>query len=190
MDLLRSIGNPTIAARFWHVAGVAAVGLLAISVTSLHVLEDRLIVERKAKVRATVELGGKTVELAHTQLAYYGALAEAGKMGREEARRAALQAVRAMRYDEREYLWINDLKPTMVMHPIKPEMDGQDLSSVADPLGNKLFVGFVDVVRMSPGGAGFYKGSSGNVWRLRGSSTASPRVTYWKAAREGLCTNH
>jgi methyl-accepting chemotaxis protein len=168
MQLPRSIGNPTIAARFWHVAGVAALGLIAISVTSLHVLEDRLMVERKAKVRAAVEL-------AHTQLAHYGALADAGKMDREEARRAALQAVRAMRYDEREYLWINDLKPTMVMHPIKPEMDGQDLSSVADPVGNKLFVGFVDVVRVSPGG-GFYE----YLWPKVGATRPVRKLSYVK----------
>jgi methyl-accepting chemotaxis protein len=169
IQLPRSIGNPTIAARFWHVAGVAAAGLLAISATSLHVLEDRLMVERKAKVRAAVEL-------AHTQLAHYGALADAGKMDREDARRAAMQAVRAMRYDEREYLWINDLKPTMIMHPIKPEMDGQDLSGVADPVGNKLFVGFVDVVRVSPGGGGFYE----YLWPKVGATQPVRKLSYVK----------
>ena len=169
MTLLRRIGNPTIAARLWHVATVAVVGLVAISVSSLHVLEGRLTGERKAKVRAAVELG-------YTQIAHYAALADAGKVTKDEAQRAALQALRAMRYEEREYLWINDLKPTMVMHPFKPEMEGKDLADVSDPTGNKLFIGFVQTVRAGPGGAGFYE----YLWPKAGASTAVRKMSYVK----------
>jgi hypothetical protein len=44
--------------------------------------------------------------------------------------------------------------PKMVMHPTKPELDGTDLSSYADPTGKKVFVEFVKTVR-APGGGGF-----------------------------------
>ena len=167
--LLRRMSNPTIAARLWHVAAVAAVGLVTISVSSLHVLEARFTTERKAKVRAAVELG-------YTQVAHYAALADAGKLTRDEARRAALEAVRAMRYEEREYLWINDLKPTMVMHPVKPELEGKDLTDVADPKGNKLFVGFVQTVRAGPGGAGFYE----YLWPKVGAAIPVRKLSYVK----------
>ena len=33
----------------------------------------------------------------------------------------------------------------MVMHPIKPELDGKDLSSFADPNGKKIFVEFAKI---------------------------------------------
>ena len=168
-QFLRSIGNPTIAARLWHVLAIAAVGLVAISVTTLHVLEDRLIVERRAKVRASVELG-------YSIVAHHAALAEEGKMTRGEAQRAALQAVKAMRYEEREYLWINDVTPRMVMHPVKPEMDGKDLSDVTDPAGNKLFVGFVRTVRASQGGAGFYE----YLWPKVGTSEPVRKLSFVK----------
>ena len=55
---------------------------------------------------------------------------------------AAVQAVKALRYDKEEYFWINDQRPNMVMHPFKPQLDGKDLSQIADPTGKKLvFVG-------------------------------------------------
>ena len=57
----------------------------------------------------------------------------------------ALSMVKALRYNKSDYLWINDIKPAMVMHPIKPALDGKDLSDFKDPNGKKLFVEFVAV---------------------------------------------
>ena len=53
-----------------------------------------------------------------------------GKITREEAKRRTIEAIRAMRYDGSNYFWINDMHPTMVMHPMKPELDGKDLSDL------------------------------------------------------------
>ena len=39
------------------------------------------------------------------------------------------------------------------MHPIKPKLDGKDLSGVKDPNGKHLFMEFVKAVKT--GGAGF-----------------------------------
>jgi methyl-accepting chemotaxis protein len=49
-----------------------------------------------------------------------------GKLSREQAQRSAKAAVGKLRYDGGEYFWINDMQPRMVMHPIKPELDGKD----------------------------------------------------------------
>ena len=53
----------------------------------------------------------------------------------------------ALRYGNNDYFWINDMHPKMVMHPIKPEMNGNDLSAYKDPNGKLLFVDFVDTVK-------------------------------------------
>ncbi|MFW5837494.1 MAG: cache domain-containing protein, partial [Desulfovibrionaceae bacterium] len=37
------------------------------------------------------------------------------------------------RFQDGNYIWINDMDPTMVMHPIKPALNGQDLSDLKDP---------------------------------------------------------
>jgi methyl-accepting chemotaxis protein len=45
---------------------------------------------------------------------------------REEAQ-ARAEAVRPMRYEDDGYFWINDMNNIMVMHPIKPALEGQIL---------------------------------------------------------------
>lgn len=63
----------------------------------------------------------------------------------EEKKIEALKIIRSMRYAGDNYLWINDMTPTMVMHPMKPAMDGTSLADYKDPNGKKLFVEFVRV---------------------------------------------
>jgi methyl-accepting chemotaxis protein len=53
----------------------------------------------------------------------------AGTLTREQAQAMAKKAVAALRYDGNEYFWINDMQPRVVMHPIKPELDGQATSA-------------------------------------------------------------
>ena len=63
----------------------------------------------------------------------------------EEKKKQALRIIKSMRYAGDNYLWINDMVPTMVMHPMKPAMDGTGLADYKDPNGKKLFVEFVKV---------------------------------------------
>ncbi|XPV53046.1 MAG: cache domain-containing protein [Halarcobacter ebronensis] len=42
----------------------------------------------------------------------------------------ALEAIYNMRYGTNGYFWINDTNPKMVMHPIKPSLDGKDVSQM------------------------------------------------------------
>ncbi len=59
----------------------------------------------------------------------------------------ALAVVKSMRYAGNNYLWINDMQPVMVMHPIKPSLDGKDLTDFKDPNGKHLFTEMVKVCR-------------------------------------------
>ncbi len=62
----------------------------------------------------------------------------------------------------------------MIMHPIKPELDGKDLSDMKDPSGNRLFSGFVDVVNKQ--GAGFYS----YLWPKPGFEQPVAKISYVK----------
>jgi methyl-accepting chemotaxis protein len=77
----------------------------------------------------------------------------AGRLTHEQAQQQAIEQIKALRYDQKEYFWINDMQPKMLMHPTKPELDGKDLSGIKDPNGLPLFVAFVDEVRLH--GEGF-----------------------------------
>lgn len=93
------------------------------------------------------------VEVAHSVLVWAQRQETSGKMSREQAQDYAKQVISQMRYDKDEYFWINDLTPTVIMHPIKPALDGKDASNIKDPNGFPVFVGFAEAVRKE--GAGF-----------------------------------
>jgi len=78
-----------------------------------------------------------------------------GKLTREAAQQRALERIKEMRYgpEGKDYFWVNDFGPKMVMHPFRPDLNGKDLSDFKDPNGKALFVEFVKTCRAQ--GAGF-----------------------------------
>ncbi|MBN2194885.1 MAG: cache domain-containing protein [Polyangiaceae bacterium] len=81
-------------------------------------------------------------------LARFEAEERAGRLSREEAQRAAIEQVRSLHYGQegKDYFWINDLHPRMIVHPYRPDLEGADLARFADPHGKLVFVEMVDVV--------------------------------------------
>ena len=60
-----------------------------------------------------------------------------------EMQTEALRQVSKMRLSDGNYFWINDLGPKMVMHPIKPELDGTSVGAMKDSRGKQLFMEMV-----------------------------------------------
>lgn len=92
---------------------------------------------------------------------------------------AGITEIKKMRFDccgEPNYVWINDKTPKMIMHPIKPQLDGTDLSKNADPTGKLLFVEFVKAVKSKPNGSWVdYK------WTKLGEADPTPKKSWVKA---------
>jgi methyl-accepting chemotaxis protein len=84
--------------------------------------------------------------------------------------------VSALRYgpENKDYFWINDLHPRMIMHPYKPELNGQNLTGYTDPNGKHLFVEFVKVCRES--GEGFVEYD----WPKYGADEPQPKLSFVK----------
>uniref|UniRef100_UPI00313BAB5D cache domain-containing protein n=1 Tax=Sphingomonas sp. OTU376 TaxID=3043863 RepID=UPI00313BAB5D len=116
----------------------------------------------------------KTVEVAYSTIAHYQAEEQAGRMTRAQAQAAALQAVSAMRYSGKEYFWINDMQPRMLMHPMNKALVGQDVSATKDPNGVPVFTSMVDIVRAK--GEGFLDYS----WPKPGSEQPQPKISFVK----------
>jgi len=75
--------------------------------------------------------------------------AAAGRMSLKEAQAAAASRIQFLRYgrEGKDYFWITDLHPRMVMHPYRADLNGTDLSGFQDPKGNRVFVAFADLVK-------------------------------------------
>ena len=51
-------------------------------------------------------------------------------MNREEAQKTAISRIQYLRYGEenKDYFWITDMTPTMIMHPFRKDLNGKDLT--------------------------------------------------------------
>ncbi|WP_294765277.1 methyl-accepting chemotaxis protein [uncultured Rhodoferax sp.] len=161
------VGNLSVSRRLMLLTASAVLGLVVL-LTVLMLSERKLLLEeRQASVR-------QAVEVAHGMVAHYHDLSVKGKMSEDEAKQAAMAALRTLRYSGSEYFWINDMDPKMVMHPIRPELEGKNLSENKDPTGKPLFVAFVEVVKAKGAGDVPY------LWPKPGSDKPVLKVSHVK----------
>lgn len=167
MFTFSSLHNINIAKRLGLLIVSAIVGIVVLTATFLFSERALILEERQNSVK-------QTVEIAHTLVAYYHNLSTQSKISEADAKLAAMSAVKSLRYGDGDYLWINDMRPYMVMHPIKPALDGTDLSSNKDPNGKFLFNEFVQVVKAQGAGYVFY------MWAKPGNEQPVQKVSYVK----------
>jgi methyl-accepting chemotaxis protein len=113
---------------------------------------------------------GGDYEIAHGIIASYHKLS--ATMGEAEAQKAALAELATLRYGGQEYFWVNDMTPTMVMHPIKLELNRKELGGMADANGKRPFVEFVETVKRSDAGFVDY------MWPKPGSEAPVAKISY------------
>ncbi len=110
---------------------------------------EELLMERKREMIQAL------TDVAWDSVKHYADLAEAGTISIDIAKQQAMSHVRDMRYgeEEKDYFWINDKQPSLIMHPYRPDLEGQDQSETVDPSGKRLFMSFIEAVKKN--GAGF-----------------------------------
>ena len=135
----------TLKGKFRVMTAVSAAGLVAVACFWMQDQHSTLLLEKQEKTQNLVEVPYAVVERQYK-------LESEGQISRIEAQRRAMETIRAMRYGGDNYFWINDEHPTMIMHPMKPAMEGTDLTSFKDPSGKAVFVEFVNAAQ-APGGA-------------------------------------
>jgi two-component system cell cycle sensor histidine kinase/response regulator CckA len=130
--------------------------------------ETALMAEKRGTVKELVSTVCSLLETYEIQV-------QEGKLSKEEAQARAIERIESLRYGpkDKDYFWVNDLTPRMIMHPYNPELNGQDLSGYADPDGKKLFVEMVEVVRENNAGWVAYS------WQWKNhSARVLPKISY------------
>ncbi|MCK5148206.1 cache domain-containing protein [bacterium] len=126
-------------------------------------------------------------ELTHTAVStinYYIEREKDGSMDRESAQSKAAQTIKEMRYGEenKDYFWITDMQPRMVVHPYRPELIGEDLSGYRDredKSGKLLFVEFVKLIQADGHGYLSY------LWQWKDDATqTAPKLSYVEGVPE------
>lgn len=77
-----------------------------------------------------------------------------GRLSREEAQREAIAEIEHLRYGSefRDYFWISDMQPQLVVHPYSKELIGENLSDYKDVSGKKIFMEFIKAVSETDSG--------------------------------------
>jgi len=100
----------------------------------LAVLQARNVVmaERQDAIKHVVDLGYSLVE------SYAGEVA-AQHMDEASARKQALERLSKLRFDGKNFLFVIDSKPTMLMHPFGEKLIGTDVGERKDPNGKAYY---------------------------------------------------
>jgi methyl-accepting chemotaxis protein len=138
-DIMK-FSNLKIVYRVLLIVLVGAMGSLSLSAISLNKLRDTIVQDRKQVAQHQVE-------------AALSLVAGVGEDATDEAKRKALELVGKIRYDTNNYLFVLDSSGRMLMHPLKPNLNGQSVTSEQDATGIRMFAEMVRVAKSS--GSGF-----------------------------------
>jgi len=152
---------------------IQRLGIIVALVVLLFVMLTVVVLNRHydALKHKSYEENQHVVEVVHTMLSSFAARKD---LDEATAKQHALEAVKALRYDGNNYFWVQDRTPSMVMHPLKPALDGQDLRSFKDENGKALFVEMAQQVKAN--GEGFVD----YVWPLPGETSPTDKISYVK----------
>ncbi len=108
----------------------------------LPILKERMLNDKREMIRELTETAWSILDGYHKKEVN-------GQLSPADARRRAVEELRRLRYgpESKDYFWINDMHPYLVMHPYRPDLEGKDISGFSDPNGKKLFVEFVKTVK-------------------------------------------
>jgi methyl-accepting chemotaxis protein len=147
------IQNLSFKHRIAALVGVAVIGISAMCAFTVWTENRQLHDARRDQLVTAVQAG-------HQIVAGYQAQAAAGKLPVEQAQQAAKDALRLARYGgadgKADYLYIWSIDGTGVMHPVKPEWEGQRMvGKVKDAAGDDVIALLVNGMKASPDGKAF-----------------------------------
>jgi methyl-accepting chemotaxis protein len=141
--------------------------IVVLAVVTLIQNKSGMLEDRKTKTQ-------DLVESAHSIVSNYYEAYQAGELTEQEAQTAALKTLQGMRYAGKNYFWVNDMKPSMIMHPFNKDLNGKSLADFADPNGVRLFVEMVKVVKAQEKGFVAYS------WQKADTAKLAPKISFVK----------
>lgn len=152
--------------KLWLLVGVALLGVMSLALYSLFTLRQSLLEDRELKTRSLVES-------AYTLLEYYGRQAESGQLSRAQAQQNAIAAIMELRYEGKEYFWINDHQ-RVIAHPFSRETINKPLTEIRDINGKTFMLDLVQQGIQHGGGKVDY------YWKRPNSNELVPKISFGK----------
>ena len=156
--------------RLFLVAGLAVIGLLAVTGLGMWSLHSNLYQGKVSELRRIVEMADS---LAHDAMARAGR----GEITPEEAKAQAATEIGRLRYDDGNYVFVLDMHGKMIVHPA-PSMRGIDGTDMKDPDGKYIFREMIDVARRTDVGTVTYR------WAKPNTTEPLPKLSYVAALKD------
>ncbi|HTO28642.1 MAG TPA: methyl-accepting chemotaxis protein [Devosia sp.] len=127
----------SIARRLYTLLFVFALGFAGVVAYQLYALRQNLDAFKRTEIQSVVQAGAGVVQ-------HYYSLAEAGTMTTEAAQTAALDTLRAMRYQGEEYIFVDNFDYVNVLHTYQPEKEGTNRRETTDANGKLYMAEMID----------------------------------------------
>lgn len=166
---------------YWRIVWPTAIAAILFASSAFTIIVP---IFRSNMMKQKKEMLKELTSTATSVVEFYIRQEQNGIMSRDDAQRQAATEVAELRYgiDRKDYFWITDMHPRMVMHPYRPELVGTDLTNHADRMdksGKKLFVEFVGLVKQDNEGYLEYQ------WQWMDDPTRSePKISYVRGVPE------
>jgi methyl-accepting chemotaxis protein len=128
-------------------------------------VERGLVLQKHAELRSQVEVA---VSIINHEIARL----KKGEVSDAEARRLAAEALRPIRFASQEYFFLYDMKGVNMMHPIRKELEGKDLSGLKDENGKLLIQEMIQTVQSRGSGIVEY------LWKKPGNSVPTLKIGF------------
>lgn len=142
----------------------------AIFLIILPQLENSLMARKQEMIK-------EQTETAWSLLNDYRDRELSGELSTSEAQLRAILRIGKLRYgpEKKDYFWINDMTPRIIMHPYRPDLVQKDVSDFKDPLGKRLFYEVVLLAQKQ--GAGYVE----YMWQWKDDpNKIAPKISYVK----------
>lgn len=139
----------TIRGRLISIVAVLCLSFILLAVYSVVQFRSTLYADTDHRLQ-------NMVDSAYSIFAGYQERVANGELSEQDAKAQALAAIKIMRYDDTGYFWVHDLHPTMILHPMVPKLNGQDLTTYKGGDGTAIFVGMNEAITAAGGSEASY----------------------------------
>lgn len=156
--------------RVWLLSFVLLSCIILITAFDIYEYRQNLQAGKIDKLQSVVDIAISVIDEEHERF-------KNGEITEQQAQENAKNIIKQLRYQGKEYYWIHNTNNVMVMHPIKPSLNGKNVAGVKDPNGKALFVEMTNLVnRKGTGEVEYY-------WPKPGSEEAVPKLSNVKKSK-------
>lgn len=165
VELVKALANTPLRKKFLLQTALMALGIVAMAVISARMQYTDLTQTRREGLKSQIEMAMEVVDR-------YAHSVKVGELDQETAKKRALWTLSAMQARGGvDYIYVTDQTPVMLMHPIRPDLNGKPVSDVTSPDGKRIFPAFVAAAQA---GGGFVD----YVWAKPGKKDPVQKTSY------------